>query len=68
MPSPGFDQDTGFGQRVEDLAVENRRASAGVKPASSIARGALMNSFRILREEGRLIPPREFSDRVVGKD
>jgi len=27
-----------------------------------------MNSFRILREEGRLIPPREFSDRVVGKD
>ena len=22
VPSPGFDQDTGFGQRVEDLAVE----------------------------------------------
>ena len=31
VPSPGFDQDTGFGQRVEDLAVEQFVAHRAVE-------------------------------------
>lgn len=31
MPSPAFDDDLGFAQRVEDLAVEQLVAQAGVK-------------------------------------